>query len=211
MRQNIQILIADDHPLITEGLQKLVDEKEDMQIAGIAASAKETIALVETTPADILLLDVNFPDGNGVDLCLPLRKLNPTLKLIGLSNFNERSIILRMLHNGASGYLLKSSSLSELEQAIRAVAAGGIYLGTEAREVISHLADHELIQLPPLTKREKEVLQYLAMGYTSPQIGEKMFISSLTVDSHRRSLMEKFKVSNAISLLKKARELGLVP
>ncbi|MBC9932950.1 response regulator [Chitinophaga qingshengii] len=206
----IDILIADDHPLITEGLRSFLRSREDFCIAGTAANAAQTMTMIQEIPATVLLLDVNLPDGNGVDLCSRIRKAAPDLRILGLSNYSERSVILRMLNNGASGYLLKSAPMEELEKAIQVVAAGGIYFGEGVQQVITGLAADALTAIPPITRREKEVLQWLAQGLSSPQIGEKIFISAVTVDSHRRSLMQKLKVNNTVSLLNKAREWGLI-
>ncbi|WP_343745996.1 response regulator transcription factor [Chitinophaga sp.] len=210
MQTMIDILIADDHPLITEGLRSFLRTKNDFRIAGTAANAAETMAMVQHTPASILLLDVNLPDGNGVDLCSTIRKTAPDLRILGLSNYSERSVILRMFNNGASGYVLKSAPMEELEKAIQIVASGGIYFGEGVQQVLTGLAADALTEMPPVTRREKEVLQWLAQGLSSPQIGEKIFVSAVTVDSHRRSLMQKLKVNNTVSLLNRAREWGLI-
>lgn len=130
------------------------------------------------------------------------------MKILGLSNFDERSIILRMINNGASGYLLKSASIAEIERAIKHIYDGGIYFGKETQSIISSITGKEILVIPPLTQREKEVLHYLADGMTSPQIGEKMFISSVTVDSHRKNLMQKFEVSKTVNLIRKAKDAG---
>lgn len=206
----IDILIADDHPLITEGLRSFLHNKAGFRIAGTAINAAQTMTMIRDTPATVLLLDVNLPDGNGVDLCAHIRKTAPELRILGLSNYSERSVILRMFNNGASGYVLKSAPMEELEKAIQMVAGGGIYFGESVQQVLTGLAADALTDIPPITRREKEVLQWLAQGLSSPQIGEKIFISAVTVDSHRRSLMQKLKVNNTVALLNRAREWGLI-
>ncbi|MDO5615536.1 MAG: response regulator transcription factor [Cruoricaptor ignavus] len=205
----IKIMICDDHPLITEGLQSFINHKKEMEIIATAATAKELREKLPDTPADILLLDISLPDGSGIDLCAEIKKKFPDLKIIGLSNHNERSFILRMLNNNASGYLIKSTSITEIEKAIREVYYGGIYFGTEAKKTLASLVSNET-EIPPVTKREKEVLQYIALGFTSPQIAEKMYISPQTVDSHRKNLMSKFSVNKAVNLVQKAKELGII-
>lgn len=210
MQDMTDILIADDHPLITEGLRSFLQNKAGFRIAGTAINAAQTMAMVRDTPATVLLLDVNLPDGNGVDLCAHIRKAAPELRILGLSNYSERSVILRMFNNGASGYVLKSAPMEELEKAIQIVAGGGIYFSESVQQVLTGLAADALTDIPPVTRREKEVLQWLAQGLSSPQIGEKIFISAVTVDSHRRSLMQKLKVNNTVALLNRAREWGLI-
>src|SRR5690606_12165294 len=147
---------------------------------------------------------------NGIDVCVEVKKAYPDIKILGLSNFNERSVIVRMLNNGASGYLVKSESVNVVEQAIRHIYEGGVYFGKEAQHTLTSLTRTELMELPPITKREKEVLQYLDQGLTSPMIAERMYISSLTVDSHRKNLLRKFNVSKTISLLQKAKEMRVI-
>ncbi|MFB5944625.1 response regulator [Albibacterium profundi] len=208
--KKIRIIICDDHPLITEGIHSFIVQKEDMEVVATANSGAELMDVLQKKHADILLLDVNLPDDNGVDLCVEVKKQYPEMKILGLSNFNERSVIVRMLNNGASGYLVKSESVQVVEQAIRHIYEGGVYFGKEAQKTLTSLTKTELLEIPPITKREKEVLQYLDEGLTSPMIAEKMFISSLTVDSHRKNLLRKFNVSKTINLLQKAKELGII-
>jgi len=208
--KRIKIIICDDHPLITEGIQSFIAQKEDMEIVATAGSASELMDVLPLRTADVLLLDINLPDENGIDVCIEVKKKYPDIKILGLSNFNERSVIVRMLNNGASGYLVKSESVNVVEQAIRHIYEGGLYFGKEAQSTLTSLTKTELMETSPITKREKEVLQYLDEGLTSAMIAEKMFISSLTVDSHRKNLLRKFNVSKTISLLQKAKELGII-
>src|SRR5690606_4564 len=102
--KNIKIIICDDHPLITEGIHSFIVQKNDMEVVATANSGAELMNVIREVNADVLLLDVNLPDDNGVDLCIQIKKLYPEMKILGLSNFNERSVIVRMLNNGASGY-----------------------------------------------------------------------------------------------------------
>lgn len=208
--KKIRIIICDDHPLITEGIHSFIVQKQDMEVVATANGGTELIDILRTISADVLLLDVNLPDDNGIDLCARIKQLYPDMNILGLSNFNERSVIMRMLNNGASGYLVKSESVQVVEQAIRHIYEGGVYFGKEAQKTLSSLTKRELLEIPPITKREKEVLQYLDQGLSSPMIAEKMFISSLTVDSHRKNLLRKFDVSKTISLVQKARDLGVI-
>jgi len=208
--KRIEIIICDDHPLIAQGLSSFIGQKEDLIIVATATTARELRETLAIKSADILLLDINLPDGNGLELCPEIKKKYPELKILALSNFNERSIILRMLHNGASGYLLKSSSTAEIEKAIRNIVDGNLHFGKEAQKILTTITAQELIEIPPVTKREKEVLKYLADGLTTPQIAKKMFVSAVTVDSHRKSLMQKFEVNKTVILLQRAREWGMI-
>ena len=206
----IDIIICDDHPLITEGLQSFINNTKEMRIIATASSARELWEILKDYQADVLLLDISLPDSNGVELCAEIKAKYPHLKVLALSNHNERSYILRMLSSSASGYLIKSSSIVEIEKAINEVLSGSIYFDDEARKILASLANTETTSLPPITKREKEVLKYISEGLTSPQIAEKMYITSQTVDSHRKNLMAKFSVNKTINLLQKAKELGII-
>lgn len=208
--ETIKIIICDDHPLITEGLQSFIGSNKEMQIVATASTAQELMEILPKYEADVLLLDISLPDGNGIDLCGEVKKKYPEIQVIALSNHNERSMIIRMLSNNASGYLIKSTSIKELEKAIKMVHSGGVYFGVEAQKVLTSLANNENGKIPPITNREKEVLEFISQGLTSPQIAEKMFISPQTVDSHRKNLMAKFNVNKAVSLVHKAREMNII-
>lgn len=208
--QKIQIVICDDHPVITQGLQNFLDQKKSLQVIGTASSGAELMQLLEENQPNILLLDINLPDSNGVTLCGEIKKIYPEIKIIGFTNNNERSFILRMLNNGASGYLVKSASVTEIEQAIEKVHQGGIYFGDETQKALASLAQDALQEIPPITKREKEVLQLLSQGLSSVEISEKIFVTAQTVDSHRKNLLSKFSVNKTVTLLQKAKEMGIL-
>src|SRR5690606_24395560 len=142
----------------------------------------------------------NMPSINGIDLSLAIQKEHPKVKVIAISNIDELSIVQRMLDSGASGYLLKNVSASELIGGIKDVMQGEQALSSEIATALNATTD----TVPKTTQREATVLQLMADGLTTPQIAEKMFISPLTVESHRRNLLQKFQVSNAVSLVHKA-------
>ena len=206
----IKIVICDDHPLITQGLQSAMGNKSNMNIVATANSGEELKKVLSQTETEVLLLDINLPDASGIDLCSEIKKHYPQTKIIALSNHNERSVILRMLAKKASGYLVKSASITEIENAIKEVHSGGIYFGAEAKNILASLAGDVMEVIPPITKREKEVLKLIAEGFTSAQIAERLFITSQTVDSHRKNLMSKFSVNKSVNLLHKAKDLGLL-
>ena len=206
----IRTVICDDHPLITQGLKSYIDLNRQIQIVASAASAKELRDVLSVTDADVLLLDIQLPDGNGIDLCAEVKQAYPELKILGLSNLDDRNIILRMLNQGASGYLLKSAPMEEIEKAILHIYEGGVYLGQHAQNSLVLLKNNLSGEIPLVTRREKEVLHYLSQGLSSVEIAEKMFVSPLTVDTHRRNLLQKFNVSKTVNLLQKAKDLGII-
>ena len=206
----IRITICDDHPVITQGLRNFLDQKKNMEVVATASSGAELLKSMESQETDVLLLDINLPDTSGITLCADIKKKFPAVKIIGFSNNNERSFIVRMLSNNASGYLVKSASVNEIEQAIEQVHKGGIYFGNDAQKALASLALDTSEEIPPITKREKEVLLLLSKGLSSNEIADKIFVTSQTVDSHRKNLLSKFSVNKTVTLLQKAKDMGLL-
>ena len=200
------ILIVDDHPVVVAGLCQLLSRFEGIEIFATAGNAFEAVACLKKQAVDIILLDINLPDINGIDLCKKIKKEFPETKIIGISTFCERSYILRMIDNGASGFLVKSASAEEIEDAIKTVMEGKLYLSLSMEHILRPSSIIAQGMLPALTKREKEVLQLIVEGLTNPQIGEKLFISPLTVDSHRKNLLTKLEVNNTAALVRIAVE-----
>lgn len=206
----IRIFIIDDHPMVIAGIQALLAGSEQVIIAGHATDGYQALEALKTTPAEVALCDINLGDLNGIDLCILLKKTFPELKVLGLSTFKERSYITRMIEAGASGYLLKNATREELEEGIVAAWRGRLFLSAEASEVITRPDAKASQPVPLLTAREKEVLGLIAEGSTNAQIAEKLYISPLTVDSHRKNLLAKFAVKNTAAMVKLAIDHGLL-
>ncbi len=202
----MNILIVDDHPLVIEGVKALLNDHPDIGQVGVAMNAYDAIEYLKQNSVDIAFLDINLPDINGIDLCKKIKVEFPTVKCLALSTFTERSYISRMIQNGAMGYLMKSSTKQEFYDAIKQVTAGGMYMNVN----FSELSSAPQKQVPFLTRREKEVLELISEGFTNLQIGDKLFISVLTVDSHRKNLLTKFEVNNTAALIKLASRLDLL-
>lgn len=208
-KESITIIIVDDHPVVIEGLRSLLEKKDRLEIIGCFTTGKETLEFLNSRTADVVLLDISLPDMNGADLCLKIKMLCPATCVLAISNHNERSIIAQMLQNGASGYLLKNSSSKELTRSILHAIDGRLALSSEVQSILMQ-SEASFRQMPGLTRREKEVLKMVAEGMTTTGIAEKLFISPLTVETHRRNLMQKFEVSNTAALIKTAMELKLI-
>ena len=202
-------MICDDHPFISEGLQGFIIRQHNMELSGSATSLSELFELLKKTEADILILDINLPDGSGIDACKTIKQNYPELKIIALSNHDERSVILQMIQNGAASYILKNSPVEELSQAISEVYSNGFSFNRKTQEIISTF-EKQSSQIPPVTRREKEVLQYLSEGLSTSEIAEKMFLSPQTVSTYRKSLLQKFNEHKTVSLLVKAKEIRLI-
>ena len=209
--ETIKILICDDHPLINEGLQKMINNSENMQIMDSATTVLQLMQVLQQKQPDIILLDINLPDGNGIDLCLTIKKQFPQVKILVISSNGDRSSLIKMIRNGASGYLLKSAPAGEIENAINLVYQGGTYYSDEMQKLVTTvLSDILQNEQPPVTRREKEILTCLKQGLNSQQIAEKLFISPLTVETHRKNLLAKFNVGKTINMLEKAVAMGII-
>lgn len=205
----IRTIICDDHPLITQGLRSYLDSHDEIQIIGASSTAIDLKNILSEEDIDVLLLDIQLPDGNGVEICAEINQEYPHIKVLGLSNLDDRHVILRMLNAGASGYLLKSAAMDEIVKAILHIYAGGVYLDQNAQKSLGSSQVNLVEEFPPITRREKEIIKYLAQGLSSVQIAEKMFVSPFTVDTHRRNLLQKFNVNKTVNLLQKIKDLGL--
>jgi two-component system nitrate/nitrite response regulator NarL len=209
----INILIIDDHPLVTDGIQMMLKDVDYLSVAGKAKTGSEALKFLETNSPEIILLDISLPDIDGLQLCDKIREKNKQSKILGLTSANDASIITQLLHRGANGYLLKNMERNELLEAIDKVLDGRIYLSKAANEKVLEQfssVSNAINSLPALTRREKELLQLLEDGLNGPQIADKLFISHYTVETHRKNLMQKLNVSSTQQLLKMAREKKLI-
>jgi two-component system nitrate/nitrite response regulator NarL len=204
----IKILIVDDHPMVLEGMRSMLAQINFVHISGTASNAYEAIEKVKNFLPDIVITDINMPEISGIELAIKIRQDFPAVKIIAMSTFKERSYISQMIQNGASGYLVKSASKEEIEEAILSVYEGKLYMSLDIN--LTAADKQELNAVPVLSSREKEVLQLIADGMTNPQIASKLFISLHTVDSHRKNLLTKFGINNTASLIKLAAKYNMV-
>ncbi|MGF2412568.1 response regulator transcription factor [Ferruginibacter sp.] len=204
----IKVLIVDDHPMVLEGMRSMLAQISFVAIAGTAANAYEAVELIKQALPQIVITDINMPEISGIELALKIKAEFPQVKIIAMSTFKERSYISQMIQNGASGYLVKSASKEEIEEAILSVHEGKLYMSLDIN--LSSSDKQELNNMPVLSSREKEVLQLIADGMTNPQIAAKLFLSMHTVDSHRKNILTKFSVNNTASLIKMAARFNMV-
>ena len=205
----IRIYIVDDHAVVIEGIYSLLQNEKKFEIAGFANNADNCLRYFENQSADVILMDISLPDMNGVDLCRIIKQKYPGIMILALSSFNQGTYVRKMIESGASGYLLKNAGKQEIIDAIKIVSAGKTYLAFDASQALKS-AVMQQNAMPPLTKREKEILKQIAEGLTNNQISEKLFISTDTVDSHRKNLHTKLKVKNTAMLIRFAMENNLV-
>jgi DNA-binding NarL/FixJ family response regulator len=208
----IKVAIVDDHQIVIEGIKILLDKHPDIVLEQTFNNLTDFYA--ELNPAiNLVLLDINLPDGNGIDACKTIVQKYPNLKIIALTSFEESAFVKQILKNGALGYLLKNTDKKELTEAIDLVYKGFRYLPAPIQEMLLNdsLGKNSSKNLiPKLTSREKEVLELTSQEFTTEQIATKLFISNKTVESHKSNLFQKLGVKNSAGLVRVAFEKGLI-
>lgn len=202
-------MLVEDHSIFIEGLNSVLQKIDGVRIAAAFSNGQEALDYLQQRPVDIVFLDISLPDRSGIEICHSIHRLHKQTKVIALSNHTERNIINDMLAGGANGYLLKNASLESLENAIDQVLQGQCVMSEEVRQIVFSLPKKPRY-IPRLTNREKEVLNWISEGVTTQAIAAKLFISIQTVETHRYNLLQKFEVPNAVVLVKKALELGML-
>jgi len=205
----IKVFIVEDHMVVVEGIRSLLENERDIEVIGNAENGASCIRFFQTNTADVILMDINLPDMSGIDLCKVIRENYPGIMVLALSTFNQGTYISKMMESGANGYLLKNAGRHEIIQALHDVVKGKTYLSFEAGQALKS-AILSNPQQPLLTKREKEILLLITEGLTNIQIGEKLFISIDTVESHRKNLYSKLGVKNTAMLMRYAIENDLM-
>lgn len=200
------VFIVDDHFMVIEGIRSLLKQESNLEWMGHAMTAASCMAFLMQEQPDVILMDVNLPDKSGIELCKEVKEKYPAIYIVALSSFNQQSFIQKMMENGASGYLLKNASREEIVDAIAEVTAGRKFLSFEAAQT----AKKDDSNIPVLTRREKEVLSLIAEGLTNHEIADKLFISTTTVDTHRKNLLTKFQVKNTAILIRLAAQYQFI-
>jgi len=201
-----KILIVDDHPLILQSLTNIINDSRVGEVVVTATTAKQCKELIATRHFDLVLLDINLPDGNGLDICKEIKMKYPQIKILAITSFNEFTIIHKMLENGASGYILKNSMPEEVVEGIETVLNGETFLCHEVDILMKKKIDQQVF----LTPRETELLRLICEGYTNPEIAEKLFLGVETVNSYRKNLLFKLNARNTAVLVKIAVEQKLI-
>jgi len=202
----ITVHIVDDHKILVEGLQKLVDESGFAKTTAVSYTGRECMTQLRREQPDVILLDINLPDASGIDLCKEIKSLFPKVKIVALTSYSEYAIVRQMIENGASGYVIKNAMPEEILMSIESVAEGETFLC----EQIDMLMKRSTKQHIWLTPREKELLKFIADGFTNVEIAEKLFLSVETVNSYRKNLLLKLGARNTAVLVKMAYEEKLI-
>lgn len=204
------ILIVEDHPIVSESLSRIINDS-DLNIECLqAASAAKGLAYLNGNEIDMILLDINLPDMNGIEFCKIAKARFPGIKILAITTIAQRHVVDKMFEQGADGFILKTSDIDDIIGGIRQVLAGKqIYLGKGVKELMKGNSQ-ENNDMPMITKRESEILKLIADGLTNQEIALKLFISTFTVDSHRKNLLLKFNAKNTATLIKTVISKGII-
>lgn len=208
--KKIRLIICDDHPLICEGLLNHFSKISRFALVKTVSSLAALELLLAKEHFDVLILDVNLPDGSGTKYAVSLRQNFPDTKIIILTNVDDLYIAQSAIENGAAGFILKNESTAAIENAVYEIINGGSYISSQIKMALEKNSKQKPEHFPIITKREKEVLEHLSTGLSSAEIAEKMFISTETVHSHRKSLLQKFDVGKTVLLIQKAKEMRVI-
>jgi DNA-binding NarL/FixJ family response regulator len=214
MSDKIRVLIADDHSIVREGVQRIVNAEPDMEVVGGVEDGDGVIAAVKALKPDILVLDISMPGVSGIELLLPLRREAPQMQIIVLSMHKKDILVQQALDQGALGYVLKASPPSDLLAAIRTVRRGRYFLSSQvqANVISGYLGHHQPTKkTSSLSERERQVLKGVVSGHTTKQIANDLFLSPRTVEKHRASLMQKLGTKNLPELVYYAIQEDMVP
>ena len=218
LNKEINVLIVDDHRLIIEGLHSLLSEEPGIRLIDGVNSGNAALEIIRSKPIDVVLADINMPEMSGIELTRKIRKNFPSTKVIALTMHNDNTLIAQMIEAGASGYLLKSTNISELCDAIFSVARGQNYLSSEVQLLImkgiiqnksfsGYLSDGTI----RFSTRETEILKLIVNKLTQEEIAGKLFMGKRTVETHLKNIFIKTRTKSLSELTKFARDKNLIP
>lgn len=213
----LKVLLVEDHIIVRQGVSALLDEEPDIVIVGEASDGSQALALAQKLRPDIVLMDLSLPGLGGVEATRQIREFLPDVRVLVLSMHDNEEYVFRALRAGASGYVLKQSTSTELVLALRAVSAGSTFLSPSISQILisdyvrraeTQTSNEEALSI--LTPREREVLQLIVTGLTNQQIAERLHVSVKTIETHRGNMMRKLDVHDRAGLVKFAIDSGLI-
>ncbi|GAA0188822.1 two-component system response regulator DegU [Fulvivirga kasyanovii] len=203
----LKVLVADDHPIILDSIVNLLKQEENIEVVDRVTNGLEVLEVMEAQPIDLLIMDLNMPKMNGLECMEVIHKQYPSLKVIFLTIYQEEYVIRRLLKLGASGFLLKNTSLDNIIAAIERVMITGKYYD-HIEEFIKPKKLNE--EEDVLTHREIEIIKLLTKGYSSNEVADTLFISELTVQTHRKNILKKLNLTNTPQLVAFAKSSGII-
>jgi len=208
----IRVLLADDHAVVRDGLRALLEAQPGIDVVGDVANGREAVREARQLRPDVIVMDIAMPDLNGIEATLQIQDVSPSARILILSMHSTTEHIFRALQAGARGYLLKDSAGTEVVEAVRAVHAGRRYLSQKiaATVIDDYIAErHRTSPLDSLSRRERQILQLIAEGKTSAEVGAMLFLSPKTVDTYRSRMMHKLGIGDLPNLVKFAIQNGI--
>ena len=214
MESTIRILIADDHGVVREGLRAVLGSESDMEVVGEAATGKEVVERAAELRPDVILMDIQMPELNGIEATRRILEANPDVGVVVLTMFEDDDSVFSVMRAGARGYVLKGTPPSEILKVVRAVAAGEAHFGPEiARRLMSFFSEPSPAStqdiFPELSAREVEILDLIAQGHTNAKIAARLYLSPKTVGNHISHIFTKLQVADRAHAIIRAREAGL--
>ena len=214
--EKIRVLLADDHTILRAGLKMMLNAQPDIEAVGEASDGRQAISEAERLSPDVVIMDITMPECNGIEATRHIKRLLPDVRVLVLTMHENEEYLFQTLRAGAAGYMLKEAADTDLISAIRVVASGRFYLSPSAQSML--VSDYlqrvhtgeERDSYSALTEREREILKLVAEGYTNSQIGERLFISPKTVDTHRTHVMDKLNLHSRAELVRYAMRRGLL-
>ncbi|MEQ9300908.1 MAG: response regulator transcription factor [Cyclobacteriaceae bacterium] len=213
--KSIKVLLADDHEMILDGLKLILEQQDDIEVVGEAYDGEEVLSMVRRLPElDIVILDINMPKKDGIEVTKEIKSTYPEVKVLILSMYNRKEFVKNLVEAGTDGYILKNAGKSELLRAIQALVQGEPYYGPEITKTMMKTYQKSKVFDNPmdvnLSEREKEVVRLIANEASTAEIADKLFISPHTVDSHRKNILSKLDVKNTAGVVKYALQTGII-
>jgi two-component system NarL family response regulator len=207
----LRVLLVDDHELMRQGLRSILERENDVNVVGEAASGRAALELARTLAPDVVVMDVAMQDQNGIEATRQIRAACPNVKVLALSSHSDARYVTAMLEAGACGYVLKANAYDDLRRALDAARRGRSYLCADVTESVvgASLRGAGAAPVVQLSGREREVLQLLAEGLSSPEISQRLFVATSTVETHRRNIMRRLGIHSVADLTKYAIREGL--
>ena len=214
--KRIKVVIADDHQIVLDGLKAIINDQEEFELIADVSNGKLALEIVENIDIDVVMLDIDMPVMNGIEDTKLIKSVKPEVKILILSMHHEKNLIKNLIKCGVDGYILKNTDKNELIKAINTIHNGDKYFDEDVKASLDnndHLEKSKFLKedgLCELTTREIEILKLIAEGNSNKQIGDKIYISHRTVDTHRTNIMKKLGVNNIAGIIRFAIHKGIV-
>lgn len=212
---NVKIALADDHKIVRDGIKTMLESQPEIDVVAEASNGNEILEKLQNTMVDLVVMDINMPEKDGIQATKELKEKHPKVKVLALTMSNDDLHIRQMIQAGASGYIMKNAGRKDLKEAIETIMNGKHYFSEEATQsimmdLVKGKGKSTAMDAVHITDREHEILELIVQEYTNQEIAEKLFISSRTVDAHRRNLLQKTGARNTAGLVKYAFQHNLI-